>query len=139
MRFTYFYQTAITAKIMMVFFTLLLLLSIDSEAAEIANEEQQGVKVKSLNQVQSLNQVKPSSKAQSSNTSPLIIESQVKGSQEQPKVIYITPWQGIEAPIIIEGNTPKINMPQFKPINPKKFKQQSRRFKRVNSKNQKGK
>lgn len=62
------------------------------------------------------------------NRSPLVIESQVKGSQEQPNVIYIMPWQGIENPVIIEGGKQKINMPHFKPINPKQFKQKSSDF-----------
>jgi len=66
------------------------------------------------------------------NRSPLVIESQVKGSQEQPNVIYIMPWQGIENPVIIEGGKQKINMPHFKPINPKSFKQQSSDFYRAN-------
>ena len=67
------------------------------------------------------------------NRAPLVIESQVKGSQEQPNVIYIMPWQGIENPVIIEGGKQKINMPHFKPINPKAFKQQSSNFYHANA------
>ena len=57
-------------------------------------------------------------------TKPLVIQSQVKGSQEQPNVIYIMPWQGIENPISIENNQRKISLPTFKPVNPKTFKAQ---------------
>ena len=62
------------------------------------------------------------------NKTPVVIETQVKGSQEQPKVIYIMPWQGIETPVIIDTDNPKITLPNFKPINPKQFKQQSALF-----------
>ncbi len=61
----------------------------------------------------------------SSKQAPVVIETQVKGSQEQPTVIYILPWQGIDTPIIIEGEHAKIAMPNFKPINPKQFKKQA--------------
>lgn len=67
-----------------------------------------------------------------STKAPLVIKSQVKGSQEQPNVIYIMPWQGIENPISIEGTKQKIVLPNFKPINPKSFKQQARLFYQVN-------
>lgn len=67
------------------------------------------------------------------NQTPLVIKSQVKGSQEQPNVIYIMPWQGIENPISIDGDTQKIVLPHFKPINPKSFKQQVRLFHKENS------
>jgi len=70
-----------------------------------------------------------------SKKAPLVINSQVKGSQEQPNVIYIMPWQGIENPIRIEGNTQKIVLPHFKPINPKSFKKQARNFYKKNSRN----
>jgi hypothetical protein len=68
-----------------------------------------------------------------SKKAPLVINSQVKGSQEQPNVIYIMPWQGIDNPISIEGNTQKIVLPHFKPINPKSFKKQVKVFYKVNS------
>lgn len=64
---------------------------------------------------------------------PLVINSQVKGSQEQPNIIYIMPWQGIENPIRIEGNMHKISLPHFKPINPKSFRKQARLFYKENS------
>ena len=70
---------------------------------------------------------------------PLVIESQVKGSQEQPNVIYIMPWQGIATPIIVVGNKPKVTLPSFKPINPKVFKRQSAIFYNASIKNQKPK
>ena len=75
-------------------------------------------------------------KKHSAKKAPLVIKSQVKGSQEQPNVIYIMPWQGIENPIRIEGNTQKIVLPHFKPINPKTFKKQARLFYKVNSNKQ---
>jgi len=67
---------------------------------------------------------------------PLVINSQVKGSQEQPNIIYIMPWQGIENPIRIEGNMHKISLPHFKPINPKLFRKQARLFYKENSSKQ---
>ena len=67
-------------------------------------------------------------KTAAANQPPVVIESQVKGSQEQPKVIYILPWQGIDTAISIDGDNQKIVLPHFKPINPKAFKQQTRRF-----------
>ena len=63
-----------------------------------------------------------------SKTAPLVIESQVKGSQEQPNVIYIMPWQGVDQVIEVKGKKRTINLPHFKPINPKLFKQQVRFF-----------
>lgn len=72
-------------------------------------------------------------KNNTSKNVPLVINSQVKGSQEQPNVIYIMPWQGINNPIRIEGNTHKIVLPHFKPINPKSFKKQARVFYKANS------
>jgi hypothetical protein len=61
-------------------------------------------------------------------TEPLIIQSQVKGSQEQPNVIYIMPWQGIDQVIEVKGKARTIKLPHFKPINPKIFKEQVRFF-----------
>lgn len=76
-------------------------------------------------------------KANPSKKAPLVIKSQVKGSQEQPNVIYIMPWQGIENPISIEGNKQKIVLPDFKPINPKLFRKQAALFYQVNPTKQK--
>lgn len=59
---------------------------------------------------------------------PLIIQSQVKGSQEQPNVIYIMPWQGVDQVIEVKGKKRTIKLPHFKPINPKVFKEQVRFF-----------
>lgn len=59
---------------------------------------------------------------------PLIIQSQVKGSQEQPNVIYIMPWQGVDQIIEVKGKARTIKLPHFKPINPKVFKEQVRFF-----------
>lgn len=59
---------------------------------------------------------------------PLIIQSQVKGSQEQPNVIYIMPWQGVDEVIEVQGKDRTIELPHFKPINPRDFREQIRRF-----------
>ncbi len=56
----------------------------------------------------------------------LIIESQVSGSQEQPKVIYIMPWQGINEAITLDDRPNKLDMPKLHLINPKQFKHQTR-------------
>jgi hypothetical protein len=66
--------------------------------------------------------------ADKANKGPLIIQSQVKGSQEQPNVIYIMPWQGVDQVIEVTDKTRKIKLPHFKPINPKVFKEQVRFF-----------
>jgi hypothetical protein len=58
----------------------------------------------------------------------LTIESKVTGSQEQPKVLYIMPWQGIANPIIINDKKTQLAMPEFKPINPRFFKKEVREF-----------
>jgi hypothetical protein len=58
----------------------------------------------------------------------LTIESKVTGSQEQPKVLYIMPWQGIANPITIKEQKIQLTMPEFKPINPKRFKKEVRDF-----------
>lgn len=59
---------------------------------------------------------------------PLIIQSQVKGSQEQPNVIYIMPWQGVEQVIEVKGKKRTIQLPNFKPIHPRAFKEQVNNF-----------
>ncbi|GAW95803.1 MULTISPECIES: hypothetical protein [Colwellia] len=64
----------------------------------------------------------------SSKVEPLIIHSQVKGSQEQPNVIYIMPWQGVDQVIEVKGKARTISLPHFKPINPRVFKEQVRFF-----------
>lgn len=57
---------------------------------------------------------------------PLIIQSQVKGSQEQPNVIYIMPWQGVDQIIEVKGKERTIKLPKFSPIHPEVFKEQVR-------------
>ncbi|MBB1361855.1 hypothetical protein H5125_06790 [Shewanella sp. SR44-4] len=59
---------------------------------------------------------------------PVVIQSQVTGSQEQPKVLYIMPWQGINNPIDINNEGMRLTLPEFRPINPKVFRQQVRDF-----------
>ena len=82
-------------------------------------------------------EVKPETKAESNverKAAPktakktLTIESKVTGSQEQPKVLYIMPWQGIANPISIKDKKMQLAMPEFKPINPKTFKKEVRTF-----------
>lgn len=68
------------------------------------------------------------------NTKPIMIESKVKGSQEQPKVLYIMPWQGITDPIDIENNGMSLILPEFRPINPKTFQKEVRAFQANQSK-----
>ena len=58
----------------------------------------------------------------------VVIESKVTGSQEQPKVLYIMPWQGIANPISIKDKNTQLAMPEFKPIHPKAFKKEVREF-----------
>ena len=48
----------------------------------------------------------------------LTIESKITGSQEQPKVLYIMPWQGITNPITIKDKEMQLTLPNFKPIHP---------------------
>jgi len=62
--------------------------------------------------------------SQKMNKESIVIETKVTGSQEQPKVLYIMPWQGVKKPIEIKGNKRVLVMPKFQPINPKKFKKQ---------------
>lgn len=55
---------------------------------------------------------------------PYIIETLVQGSQEQPNVIYITPWQENEKAVSIQGQSLRVSLPQLAPVNPKLFKKQ---------------
>ncbi|MCL1068105.1 hypothetical protein L2735_15050 [Shewanella olleyana] len=68
--------------------------------------------------------------AEKANTSnqPVLIESKVTGTQEQPKVLYIMPWQGITNPIAIQDKNMQITLPEFRPINPKHFQKEVREF-----------
>jgi hypothetical protein len=56
------------------------------------------------------------------------IESKITGSQEQPKVLYIMPWQGNTNQITITDKEMQLTLPSFKPIHPKAFKQEVRNF-----------
>lgn len=80
--------------------------------------------LKEVTQQKSMNKTK----VMSSDSSKIIINSQIKGSQEQPRVLYIMPWQGIKKPIIMDGTKRALVMPKFHPINPKQFKQQVRDY-----------
>ncbi len=73
-------------------------------------------------------EVKPSVKSVSKTKPILTIESKVTGSQEQPKVLYIMPWQGITNPITIKDKETHLTLPNFQPINPKTFKKEVRDF-----------
>jgi hypothetical protein len=67
------------------------------------------------------------------------INSKIKGSQQQPKVLYIMPWQGIKTPIVVKGKAMHLTLPSFKPINPKVFKKQVSDFNKQQKLNNKGK
>ena len=69
-----------------------------------------------------------SKKKLAKSTKPMVIESRIKGSQEQPNVLYIMPWQGVKSPITVKGKEMQLVMPEFRPINPKVFKQQVTTF-----------
>ncbi len=71
---------------------------------------------------------KPLSKTKTTKSAPVMIESQVKGSQEQPNVIYVMPWQGISQPVVIQDSRYDVVLPKFKPINPKTFRQQLNQY-----------
>ena len=51
-----------------------------------------------------------------------IIETQVQGTQEQPNVIYITPWKENDKSVDVEGKILEVNLPKLLPVSPKKFK-----------------
>ncbi|MGJ8693672.1 MAG: hypothetical protein ACSHW0_14490 [Thalassotalea sp.] len=57
-----------------------------------------------------------------------VIETLVQGSQEQPNVIYITPWQEQEKTVTIEGQSLQISLPELTPVNPKAFKKKLHRY-----------
>jgi len=62
------------------------------------------------------------------NKSSYVIETLVQGSQEQPNVIYITPWQENEKAIIIQGQSLQVSLPKLMPVTPKAFKKKIRAF-----------
>lgn len=75
-------------------------------------------------QEQELEQGKSASEvSQAVKVSGYVIESQVQGSQEQPKVLYITPWQELASVVDIDDPELAIRLPAFKPITAKTFKQ----------------
>jgi hypothetical protein len=83
------------------------------------------------NEVKSDADAKPDVKQSLTKKSPqktVTIESRVTGSQEQPKVLYIMPWQGITHPVTIKGKETQLVLPMFRPINPKTFKKEVREF-----------
>jgi len=65
----------------------------------------------------------------------VFIESQVKGSQEQPNVIYVMPWRGVEHPVVIKNSQQHILLPKFRPINPKTFRKQVKTYSQQRSLN----
>jgi len=67
-------------------------------------------------------------KKNSNKKATIVIQSQVRGSQEQPKVIYIMPWHGVNKPININNRQHQLVLPVFKPINPKVFRKQVQQF-----------
>ena len=75
-------------------------------------------------QEQELEQGKSASEvSEAVKVSGYVIESQVQGSQEQPKVLYITPWQELASVVDIDDPELAIRLPAFKPIMAKTFKQ----------------
>lgn len=64
--------------------------------------------------------------------STYVIETQVQGSQEQPNVIYITPWQDNKNTVNIDKTNLPISLPQLTAVNPKKFKQTLRTYHQQN-------
>lgn len=65
---------------------------------------------------------KESQKQQEVIKTPYVIETRVQGSQEQPKVIYIMPWQENGKAVSIQGQLLPVSLPQLSPVNPKRFK-----------------
>ena len=61
-----------------------------------------------------------------------VIETLVQGSQEQPNVIYITPWQESGKNVTIEQQSLQITLPKLTPVTPKKFKKQLHDYYQVN-------
>ena len=65
---------------------------------------------------------KESQKQQDVIKTSYVIETRVQGSQEQPKVIYIMPWQENDKAVSVQGQLLQISLPQLAPVNPKHFK-----------------
>ncbi len=62
------------------------------------------------------------------NQPTYVIKTLVQGSQEQPNVIYITPWQENEKAINIQGQSLQVSLPKPIPVTPKAFKKKIRAF-----------
>ena len=71
---------------------------------------------------------KPKPKPELVKRKTYVIKSQVQASQEQPNVIYITPWQELNAPIEIDPINESVVLPNFQPINPRKFRKNVKDF-----------
>lgn len=65
---------------------------------------------------------KPKPIKQKISKTPYVIETLVQGSQEQPKVIYVMPWQENNKAVSIQEQSLEVSLPQLAPINPKRFK-----------------
>lgn len=72
--------------------------------------------------------------AQEKKGTTITIESKVEGSQEQPNVIYITPWQDNHSVIQIQSPETVIKLPQLKPVNPVLFKKKLKQMNALKSK-----
>lgn len=57
-----------------------------------------------------------------------VIESVVQGSQEQPNVIYITPWQEDTKAVVIQEQSLQVSLPKLTPVQAKAFKQKLSRY-----------
>lgn len=57
-----------------------------------------------------------------------VIKSQVQASQEQPNVIYITPWQDLDTPIEIDSVNNAVILPSFQPVNPREFRKKVKEY-----------
>jgi hypothetical protein len=66
--------------------------------------------------------MKESQKQQEITKTSYVIETRVQGSQEQPKVIYIMPWQENDEAVSIQEQLLQVSLPQLAPVNPKHFK-----------------
>ena len=61
-------------------------------------------------------------KKQASTKVAYVIETQVQGTQEQPNVIYITPWQESRDDVKVNKKILKVSLPALAPLKPKAFK-----------------
>ena len=116
------------------FFVIITMLAAVFSVKAFANEAEASSKVNSVTDKQAVTKINEAKSTATKSTqvksakAPVIIRSQVKGSQEQPNVIYILPWQGVNKVIEVEGKQRTIKLPEFQPINPRKFKQQVKQF-----------